>query len=74
MNSNLFNLNLKDVAGAILSAVIVGALGYLQSVASIYEIDLNALLNIVVLTGITSLLKSIGTDSDGKFLGNVKVK
>ncbi len=72
--SNLLSVNWKDVGGAVLSAVIVAVLGYLGSLTNVFEADLSQILNIALLTGITSLLKSFGTGSDGKFLGGLQVK
>jgi len=72
--SNLFSLNLKDLAGSILSGVIVAVLGFISSSANIFALDWNAILNIAVLTAIASLLKSLSTDGNGKFLGGISVK
>lgn len=72
--SNLFKLNAKDVAGAVASAVIVAVLGYLGNLANVFDANLSEVLNVVVLTAITSLLKSLGTDDSGRLLGAVKVK
>ena len=74
MNSSLFNLDWKDLGGAIISAIIVALVGYLSKVTNISQIDYNQLLNIALLTGITSLLKALGTNEYGRFLGAVKVK
>lgn len=71
--SPFLNLNLKDVLGAVLSAVLVAVVGYLSTITNLTQIDLNQLLNIAVLTGITSLLKALGTNESGSFLG-LKVK
>lgn len=68
------NLNLKAVAGAVVSGVIVAVLGYLGGVANIFEVDVKGLLNVAVLAAIASLLKAVGTNADGAFLGAVKVK
>jgi len=72
--SNIFRLNLKDIAGAILSAIIVAVLGYLSNLTNIYTVDFSELLNVVILTAIASLMKSLGTNKEGKFLGGVQVK
>ncbi len=72
--SNIFSLNLKDVAGAVLSAVIVAVLTYLASLTSILNANFSQILNVAVLTAVTSLLKSLGTDTTGKFLGGMSVK
>ena len=72
--SNIFNLNVKDLVGAVTSAVIVAILGYIGGLASIYAVDWKQLLNLAVLTAITSLLKSLGTDANGKLFGKIQVK
>ena len=72
--SNLFSLNIKDVGGLILSAIIVAVLTYLGTLSSIWSADISVVTNIALLTGISSLLKSLGTDNGGLFLGRVQVK
>lgn len=72
--SNFLKLNAKDVLGAVLSAVIVAVLGYLSNLTNIFDANWQQILDISVLTAITSLLKSLGTDSGGKFLGGLKIK
>jgi len=72
--SDIFKVDLKDVAGAVVSAVIVAVLGYLSTLANITDISFSQLLNITILTAITSLLKSFTTDKSGKMLGAIKVK
>ena len=74
MNSLIFRLNWKDIGGAIISAIIVAIVGYLSKITNISQIDYNQLVNIALLTGITSLLKALGTNEYGRFLGAVKVK
>ena len=74
MNSSFFKLNAKDIAGAVLSAIIVAVLGYLSTLISIFDANLNEILSIALMTAITSLLKSLGTDGNGSFLGSIKVK
>lgn len=71
---NILKLKLKDILGAVVSAVIVAVLGYLSNLTNITEIDVNQLLNISLLTAVSSLLKVMGTNNDGVFLGAVKVK
>ena len=72
--SGLFQINLKDVSGAVLSAVIVAILGYLGSLTSIYSVDWQTLLNVAVLAGIGSIVKALGTDENGKAFGSIQVK
>ncbi len=72
--SNIFNLNFRDIGGAVLSAVIVAVLTYLSSLTSIFAVNGSQLLDVAALTAITSLLKSLGTDSTGKFFGSFQIK
>lgn len=72
--STFLKLNLKDISGAIISAVIVAVVGYLSTVASVTDIDFKQVLNIAFLAGIASLLKAMGTTANGDFLGAIKVK
>ncbi len=74
MQSNIFSLNWKDVISAVISAVIVAVLGYISAAGNILNIDGYEVLNVAVLTAITSLLKSLGTDSSGRLLGGIKIK
>lgn len=72
--SDIFRLNWKDISGAVLSAVIVAVLGYVSKLTSISAVDPYQVLNIAALTGVASLLKALGTNVNGEFLGAVKVK
>lgn len=72
--SNLLKLNVKDLSGAIVSAVLVAVLGYVSALTNITDINFTEVLNIAILTAVASLLKSLGTDSDGKLLGSIKIK
>lgn len=74
MNSNLFNVNIKDITGAVISGVIVAVLGYIGSSADIFSLDWGAILNVAVLAMVSSLVKSFATNSDGKFGGIIQVK
>jgi len=73
-NSNIFKLNVKDVAGAVVSAVIVSLIGYVLKVGDVFALDVHTIVNTAVMTGLASLLKSLTTDSDGYLLGVLKVK
>lgn len=70
----LSNLNLKSLAGAVVSGVIVAVLGFLGNTVNIFEVDFQGLLSVAVLAAISSLLKALGTSEAGNFLGVVKVK
>lgn len=72
--SKFLSLGWRDLAGAIISAIIVALVGYLSTVTNVMEIDLKEVLNIAFLTGIASLLKAIGTSQDGRFMGAIKIK
>lgn len=73
-NSNIYKLNIKDVAGAIVSAILVSVIGYIMTVGDIYALDLRTLTNTAVMTALASLLKSLATDNSGKLLGKVQIK
>ena len=72
--SSIFKININDLTGAVISGVIVAVLAYLGTLTSIYEVDYKQLLDIVVLTAVASLLKSLATDSNGKLGGIIKIK
>ncbi len=72
--SNIFKLNWSDVAGAVTSAVVVAILGYLATLTDILAIDPAQILNIAILTAVTSLAKALTTDGEGRLLGGVKIK
>lgn len=72
--SSIFSLKWKDVVGALVSAVIVGILGYLLSVGDVFKLDYHSIVNIAVMTGATSLLKALLTNSQGNFVGVLPVK
>ena len=74
MLSNLFKLNLNDLYGAVISAVIVAIVGYLGTVTNITDINFKEVLNVAFLAGIASLLKALGTTANGNFLGAIKIK
>lgn len=72
--NGIFSLAWKDVLGAIVSTVLVTVIGYILSVGDIFAIDPKQVINIAVLAGLGSLVKSLGTDKNGKFAGAIKVK
>ena len=72
--SKFFNLNFTDIAGAIVSTILVAVIGYVLDVGDIFSLDPKELINIAVLAGLGSLVKSLGTNSNGKFAGAIKVK
>ena len=69
--SGLFEVNLKDALNSAVSAVIVAVLSYVGNLTSLTSIDGEQLLNLVVLTFVSSLVKKLASDEDGKFLGKV---
>lgn len=72
--SKFLKFDVKDVAGAVVSAVLAALIGYLSTLTNVTEVDYNQILNIAVLVGLTSLLKALGTTEAGKFGGVVQVK
>ncbi len=74
MNSNIFRLNWKDVAGAVVSAVLSAVLVYVANLTDFTAFNWQQVVGIATTVGATSLLKSFGTTEDGNFLGTVCVK
>lgn len=72
--NGLFSVKLKDIAGAVVSGVIVAILGYLSTITNVTDINIKDILNISILTAITSLLKAFSTDNDGRMLGGWEIK
>jgi len=72
--SKLFKVDLKDLASAVISAVIVAILGYLSSLANISDISFGQIVNIAFLTATASLVKAFSTDDEGMLLGEIKIK
>ena len=73
--SSLFKINFKDLAGAVVSAVIAAVLAYLSTLTNITDISGAQVLNIAIMTAIASLAKAFTTDSQGYLLGgSFKVK
>lgn len=73
MNSPFGKLNFRNIVSAVVSAVIVAILGYLSNLTDIFSVDTGQLLNVAVLTAITSLLKALGTDENSKLLGRIQL-
>lgn len=74
--SNLFSLNLKDVLGATLSAVLAAILTYIGGLTDVFSINWQAVVSIAVITAVASILKSLttGTEGGNALLGGAKVK
>lgn len=70
----MFNIHMRDVLSAVISAVIVAIVGYLSTLTDISSINYHQILSISVLTGLTSLLKALGTNSEGNFMGALPIK
>jgi len=80
MNSKLFTFNFANVKSAIISGVLMALFAmctYIVSVGNIFTMDYAQLANIGAIAGVTSivsLLKSMLTTSDGKFVGMTSIK
>ena len=72
--SNFLRLDLKDVLGAVVSSALVALLGYILMVGDVFVLDLRIVANIAVMAGAGSLLKSLLTNSEGKFISFLPVK
>lgn len=64
----------KDIVSALVSSVLVAVLGYVVSVTDFMMISTHQLLNIAILTGATSLLKSLVTTREGLFAGAIPIR
>jgi len=74
--SNLFKVSAEDIKSALVTvgiATVVAAGIYILQVGDVFSIDWKALVNAVVIAGVTSILKALGTTEKGKFAG-VKIK
>lgn len=75
MNSSLFTIKLKDIAGATVSAVIAAVLAYLSTLTSLTSISWQGILIVAATTACASLAKAFSTDNNGNLLGgSFKVK
>lgn len=73
--SNLFNLNWRDIGGALLSAILVAVIGYILKVGDLWALDWRAIVNVAAMTAGASLLKSLITDSSGYLMSTgIRVK
>lgn len=79
-NTKIGTVNLTNVKGAIISALLMGVLALLTNIiatGNIFATDWNVVINAGILaffTGLVSLIKNLLTDSAGAFLGAVEVK
>ena len=77
---NLFEITKEDVRGALVSATfmaVTAILVYVYEQGSIWALDFAELVNVGVMAAIVyliSIAKNFLTDSDGKFVGAVKIK
>ena len=72
--SNILRLDLKDIVGAVISAVLVALLTLVLQLGDVFALDWHTLVNTAVLAGAGSLLKALVTDDSGFFLSTLKVK
>lgn len=72
--TNLWQANWNDVKGAVLSGVITAVIGYIATLGNVFDVDFKQVLSIAVIAALSSLLKALGTDKEGKFMGKVKIK
>ena len=74
MNSKIWSLKLRDVSGAVVSAVISAILVYLANLTNLADLNWEQVLGIAVTVGASSLLKAFSTNNEGDFLGAVNIK
>ena len=70
-SSNLFKLNLRDVGNSVITAVVIAVCGYLANMTSLTSLDTSTLFQVAILAAVGSLVKALGTDTNGKFLGSI---
>jgi len=74
MNSKFFNLNWKDILGAVVSSVLSAVLVYFANITDLVQINGRGLLLIIITVASSSLLKALTTTKEGNFAGVVPVK
>jgi len=72
--SKIFTLNLKDLLSAFFTVALTAGLGAILATGSFFGVDWKNVIDIAMIAGVGSLLKSLGTDREGKLLGAVKIK
>ena len=70
--SDLFKLNLKDLAKGLVMAVIGAVISYFASpTLDLAAIDWNYIVKVALTVGISYLAKNLATDEQGRFLGKI---
>lgn len=69
--SNIFSLNWRNVASAVVSGVLAAVIGYLSTLTNILSINVEQVISLAVIAALSSLLKAFSSDTDGKFLGKI---
>lgn len=67
---------IKNVLVTTVLTAIIATAGYILSIGDVFKVNSHALINVAVITALTtivSLIKNIGTNPDGKFLGMIKI-
>lgn len=70
--SNIFSLNIRDVAKGVITAVLAGVLTFIYAaLQSGTAIDWQQVLTIAVTAGLSYIIKNFLSDSNGKVLGRI---
>lgn len=72
--NGIFTMTWGEVFRAVIIAVIVAIGSYVLGVGDVWALDWHVLTNNAVLAGIASILTSLGTNRQGKFVGAVPVE
>lgn len=72
--NGILSMSLKDLARAVIIAIIVAVGSYILGVGDVWSLDWHVLTNSAVLAGIASILTSLGTTNKGNFAGAVPIE
>lgn len=79
MDNGIFKLSMANVKSALVSGILMATLGvsgYIIGLSDIFAVNVHALVNIAVisfLTSVVSAIKSLLTTNNGNFVGVVDV-
>lgn len=73
LEEKMSNLKLKNIAGAVVSAVLSAVLMYVSNLTDVATFSSHTVVSTVIIVAASSLLKALTTSSEGKFVG-VQVK
>jgi hypothetical protein len=74
MQNGLLNLNWTTVLNGVVTAVVVAVLGYIAMIGNVFVLDFHTIINTAVMSGIGAFLVSLGTTTQGNFVGLLSVR